>query len=155
MNKLIKNCKIAKGTIIYDFVNLYGCTIGKNCKIGPFVEIQKGVVIGDNTTISSHSFVCSKTSIGKGVFVGHGVMFINDKYPPQIEAAWENIIVEDFVSIGSNATILPAKLREKCIIGGGSVVTKDTVKCGVYVGNPARQMPSRFINHVGVEFALR
>src|SRR3989304_5275156 len=89
-----------------ELVNLYGCKIGDNCFIGPFVEIQKEVTIGENSRIQSHSFICSKVKIGKEVFIGHGVMFINDKYPVKINPEdWEETIVGDGVVIGSNATI--------------------------------------------------
>jgi UDP-2-acetamido-3-amino-2,3-dideoxy-glucuronate N-acetyltransferase len=132
-----------------DLVNLYGCTIGDGSRIGAFVEIQKGVEIGRNCKISSHSFICTGVSIADGVFVGHGVKFINDLYPQavnadgslQTEADWK--VVETRVkaraSIGSNATILGGvTIGESAVVGAGAVVTKDVPGYGIAVGVPAR-----------------
>jgi len=124
-------------------VNLYECTIGDNCFIGPFVEIQKGVVIGNNTRIQSHSFICELVTIGSDCFVGHGVMFINDCFKDGKPAKgdknkWESTIIGNNVHIGSNATILPVKICEKVVIGAGAVVTKDIIISGKYAGNPAK-----------------
>lgn len=123
--------------------NLYGCSIGDNCFIGPFVEIQKQVTIGNRTKIQSHSFICELVSIGDDCFIGHGVMFINDVFssggPAQgRKELWKSTRVGNNVSIGSNATILPVNICEHVVVGAGSVVTKDIQKSGVYVGNPAR-----------------
>lgn len=136
--QVIANCKIGKGTVIWNFVNLYSCEIGENCMIGAFVEIQNGVKVGDNTRISSHSFICSKVIIGKNVFIGHSVTFVNDLYPPRKEEYWKSTFIEDNVSIGSNATILPIKIGKNSIIGAGAVVTKDIPANCVVAGNPAR-----------------
>lgn len=136
--QVIVDCKIGKNTIIWNFVNLYGCEIGENCMIGAFVEIQSGVIIGDNSRISSHSFICSKVEIGKNVFVGHSVTFVNDLYPPRKEEFWKGTQIEDNVSVGSNATILPVKIGKNSIIGAGAVVTKDIPPNSIAVGNPAR-----------------
>lgn len=139
--------KLKEGVkILYpDLVNLYGCTLGKNVRIGPFVEIQKGVVIGDNTKVGSHSFICEGVRIGKDVLIAHGVMFINDLFSdsePMKDGVhnWKmsKTKVGDMVRVGSNATILPARIGEGAIIGAGSVVTKDVSPWTVVAGNPAR-----------------
>lgn len=133
---------------IYNFVNLYGCQIGDGTKIGTFVEIQKGAKIGKNCKISSHSFVCEGVEIEDNVFIGHGVMFINDRFPRatnddgsmQTEEDWklEKTHIKKGASIGSNATILcGVTIGEKAIIGAGAVVTKDVPDGGIAYGNPA------------------
>lgn len=138
-NQLIKDCEIGEGTKVWNFVNLYGCRIGRDCMIGCFTEIQRGAVIGDRTRVQSHSFVCDMVSIGSDCFIGHGVMFINDVYPPQPEKdKWLGTIVEDGASIGSNATILPVRIGRNAIVGAGSVVTKDVPEGAIVAGNPAR-----------------
>ena len=124
-------------------VNLYGCIIGDNCFIGPFVEIQKDVKIGSNTKIQSHSFICELVSIGDNCFIGQGVMFINDLFsaggPAQgNKALWRKTQIGSNVSIGSNATILPVTICDRVVIGAGSVVTKNIIRSGVYAGNPAK-----------------
>lgn len=124
-------------------VNLYGCVIGDSCFVGPFVEIQKDVVIGRNTRIQSHSFICELVTIGSACFIGHGVMFINDLFSEGRPAGgnkdlWKHTEIGDNVSIGSNATILPVKICDGVVIGAGSVVTKDITQKGVYAGNPVR-----------------
>jgi acetyltransferase-like isoleucine patch superfamily enzyme len=142
----IKNVKLGKNVKIPypELVNLYDCEIGDNCLIGPFVEIQKEVKIGKNTRIQSHSFICSKVTIGENVFIGHGVVFINDRYPPRYDSKfWEETIVEDDVVIGSNATILPCKIGKGALIGAGSVVTKDVPPKKIVAGNPARIIGER------------
>lgn len=135
--QVIKNCKIGERTILWNFVNLYGCQIGNDCMIGSFVEIQNNVQIGNNVRISSHTFICSKVKIGNNIFIGHGVVFINDLLPPRTEKYWEKTIIEDGVSIGSNATILPVRIGKNSIIGAGAVVTKDVPPDSIVVGNPA------------------
>lgn len=137
----IKNVKLGKDVKIPypELVNLYDCEIGDNCFIGPFVEIQGGVKVGAGCRIQSHSFVCTGVKIGKGVFIGHGVMFINDRYPVHRNPKdWEVVVVEDNVAIGSNATILPCKIGKNALVGAGAVVTKDVPKDKVVSGNPAR-----------------
>jgi acetyltransferase-like isoleucine patch superfamily enzyme len=124
-------------------VNLYGCTIGDDCFIGPFVEIQKTVTIGRQTRIQSHSFICEFVTIGDNCFIGHGVMFINDLFDSGGPAGgdktkWKSTSIGNNVSIGSNATILPISICDGVVIGAGAVVTKDISKKGIYVGNPAR-----------------
>jgi acetyltransferase-like isoleucine patch superfamily enzyme len=136
-NQVIVDCKIGTGTKIWHFVNLYGCTIGKNCMVGSFVEIQKGVLVGNGSRIQGHSFLCTGVHIGKKVFVGHGVMFINDVYPPS-GGNWKETVVEDGASIGSNATILPVRIGKNALVGAGAVVTRDVPENAVVVGNPAR-----------------
>ncbi|MBM3566081.1 MAG: N-acetyltransferase [Alphaproteobacteria bacterium] len=124
-------------------VNLYGCKIGDDCFIGPFVEIQHGVAIGARTRIQSHVFICDLVSIGADCFIGHGVMFINDWFRTGRPARgrpelWAPTFIGDRVSIGSNATILPVRICDDVAIGAGSVVTGDIDKSGIYLGNPAR-----------------
>jgi acetyltransferase-like isoleucine patch superfamily enzyme len=126
-------------------VNLYECTIGNNCFIGPFVEIQKDVVIGDNCKIQSHAFVCELVNISSNCFIGHGVMFINDKFTSGKPAGgdrdlWQETNIGKNVSIGSNATILPVNICNDVVIGAGSVVTKNITVPGVYAGCPAKKI---------------
>lgn len=123
--------------------NIYGCEIGENCFIGPFVEIQKGVVIGAGTKVQSHSFICEMVKIGSNCFIGHGVMFINDLFSSGGPAngdksKWRSTSIGDRVSIGSNATVLPVRICDNVVIGAGAVVTSDIDKSGIYVGNPAK-----------------
>ena len=142
---------LGKDVRIFNFVNLYGCTIGDGSKIGAFVEIQKNARVGSNCKISSHTFVCEGVEIGDNVFVGHGVMFINDKYPRaanpdgslQTEADWKvtKTFVRSGASIGSGATILcGVTVGENAIVGAGAVVTKDVPAGSVVAGVPARVM---------------
>ena len=136
----IKNVNLGKNVSIVEPVNLYGCTIGDNVKIGPFVEIQKDVTIGEDTIVSSHSFICSGIKIGKNTFIGHGVMFTNDTFDSDLIENWKlkETIIGDRVRIGSNSTILPVKIGNNVIIGAGSVVTKDIPDDCVAYGNPAK-----------------
>ena len=141
--------KLGRDVKIYDFVNLYGCEIGDESKIGTFVEIQKGARIGRRVKISSHTFICEGVTIEDGVFIGHNVTFINDLYPRataaggelQTEADWKVVptVVRRGASIGSSATILcGVEIGEGAIVGAGSVVTKDVPAGVIVVGNPAR-----------------
>jgi len=145
----LNNVKIGENVRIFNFVNAYGCSIDDGSKVGAFVEIQKGVFIGKNCKISSHSFLCEGVQIGDNVFIGHGVMFTNDLFPratnmdgsQQTEADWKVIEtqVRKGASIGSNATILcGVTIGENAMIGAGSVVTKDVPANTVVAGNPAR-----------------
>lgn len=125
--------------------NLYECSLGDNVFIGPFVEVQSDVVVGSDTKIQSHSFICSKVSIGSNCFIGHGVMFINDTFssgkPAQgDESLWKKTVISDQVHIGSNSTILPVEICPNVVIGAGSVVTKSILEPGTYAGNPARKI---------------
>jgi UDP-2-acetamido-3-amino-2,3-dideoxy-glucuronate N-acetyltransferase len=146
-----KDVQLGEGVVIFhpDLVNLYGCQIGAGTKIGSFVEIQKGASIGARCKISSHSFICEGVEIEDCVFVGHGVMFINDTYPKavgddgelQTEADWQLIRtrVKTRASIGSNATILCGiTIGENALIGAGAVVTKDVPDYAIIVGVPGR-----------------
>jgi len=128
-------------------VNIYGCEIGDNCFIGPFVEIQKGVKIGSGCKIQSHAFICELVAIGENCFVSHGAMFINDVFsgggPAQgRKELWKPTVIGNNVSIGTNSTILPVTICDNVVIGAGSVVTKDIVEPGIYAGNPARKIRS-------------
>ena len=137
----IINIKTGKNVEIINPVNLYECEIGDKSFIGPFVEIQKNVIIGSNTRIQSHSFICSNVKIGNGCFIGHGVMFINDKFEngrPSGKSVFRDTQVGNKVSLGSNSTILPVNICDNVVIGAGSVVTKDINKPGIYLGNPAK-----------------
>ena len=147
--RIASDVKLGQGVKIYAFVNLYGCEIGDESRVGTFVEIQKGARIGNQVKISSHTFICEGVTIEDGVFIGHGVMFINDKYPrattsdgqPQTEADWVCIptLVKAGASIGSNATILcGVTIGAGAIVGAGSVVTRDVPPRVVIAGNPAR-----------------
>ncbi len=146
----IRNCGIVKVAFgervtVLQPANLYDCTIGDDCFIGPFVEIQSGVCIGARCKIQSHSFVCELVTIGNDCVVAHGVMFINDLFQTGGPARgdktqWKSTQVGQRVSIGSNATILPVRICDDVVIGAGSVVTKDILKPGIYAGNPARLM---------------
>ena len=147
--KNINNVILGENVKIYDFVNLYGCSINDNTKIGTFVEIQKNAIIGKNCKISSHTFICEGVEIGDNVFVGHNVTFINDKYPRatnekgemQSEEDWvvTKTIVERGASIGSSATILCGiTIGENAIIGAGAVVTKNVPPNTTFAGVPAR-----------------
>lgn len=152
MNDLLSiadDVKLGSGVKLSRFINLYGCEVGADTKIGAFVEIQKNAVVGANCKISSHSFICEGVTIEDDVFIGHGVMFINDRYPRatnlsgklQTEEDWvvEPTCVRRGASIGSGATILGSiTIGENAIIGAGSVVTHDVPSNAISVGNPAR-----------------
>jgi acetyltransferase-like isoleucine patch superfamily enzyme len=152
--RIAPDVKLGKDVKVYAFVNLYGCEIGDESKIGTFVEIQKGVKIGKRVKLSSHSFVCEGVTIEDEVFIGHGVMFINDKHPRsttdagslQSEADWvcTPTIIKRRASIGSNATILcGVTIGEGAMVGAGSVVTHDVLPGVVVAGNPARPITTK------------
>jgi acetyltransferase-like isoleucine patch superfamily enzyme len=158
MNEFVSigpNVKLGENVKFSKFINLYGCEIGDNTKIGAFVEIQKNASVGKNCKISSHTFVCEGVTIEDGVFVGHNVAFINDSFPRataeggqlQTESDWkvEKTVVKKGASIGSGATILSnVVIGENAIIGAGSVVTKDVPPNAIVVGNPAKIL--RYLN---------
>jgi len=148
-SRISPDVQLGQNVRIYAFVNLYGCKIGDESRIGTFVEIQKGVVIGKRVKVSSHTFICEGVTIEDNAFIGHGVMFINDKFPrattedgePQTEQDWVCIPtnIRKGASIGSNATILcGVTVGEGAVIGAGSVVTKDVPPWTVAAGVPAR-----------------
>jgi acetyltransferase-like isoleucine patch superfamily enzyme len=139
----IKNVQFGDDVKVIEPVNLYGCSIGSHTFVGPFVEIQKDVSVGDHCKIQSHSFICELVTIGNNCFIGHGVMFINDLFSEGQPAGgkkdlWKSTEIGNHVSIGSNATILPVNICDHVVIGAGSVVTKNITVPGIYAGNPAR-----------------
>ena len=152
--RLIDEVEFGEGVVVYSFTNLYGCSIGAETRVGPFVEIQHGAVVGARCKIQSHTFICDGVEIGDGVFIGHGVMFINDRRPRaltpegrfQEEGDWtlERIVVEEGASIGSNASILgDIRIGRGALVGAGAVVSRDVDSGAVVVGNPARPLPAR------------
>ena len=139
----VRDVQFGQGVTIVEPVNLYECSIGEGCFVGPFVEIQKGVVIGARTRIQSHAFICELVTIGDDCFVSHGAMFINDRFatggPAHGDVSlWQGTSVGNHVSIGTNATILPVSICDHVVIGAGTVVTCDITRPGIYAGNPAR-----------------
>jgi acetyltransferase-like isoleucine patch superfamily enzyme len=139
----IVNVKFGENVTIVNPVNLYGCAIGCDVFIGPFVEIQKAVTIGNRTKVQSHSFICELVEIGDDCFIGHGVMFINDPFSNDGPARgrrelWASTSIGHRVSIGSNVTLLPVRVCDDVVIGAGAVVTRDISEPGIYAGNPAR-----------------
>lgn len=141
----IVDARFGRNVKIVRPVNLYGCTIGDDCFVGPFVEIQRGVRIGANTRVQSHAFICELVTIGDDCFIGHGVMFINDTFAAGgpaggCKALWRSTHIGNKVSIGSNATILPVSICDGTVIGAGAVVTRDIGQPGIYAGNPARKI---------------
>lgn len=139
----IKNVDFGENVKVISPVNIYGCSIGDNSFIGPFVEIQKDVTIGHTCKIQSHTFICELVTIGNNCFIGHGVMFINDLFTEGRPAQgnknlWKSTLIGNNVSIGSNATIMPVQICDYTVIGAGAVVTKNIKEPGVYVGNPAK-----------------
>lgn len=138
---MLNNVKQAAGVKIIEPVNLYGCELGEDVFVGPFVEIQSDVIIGDRTRIQSHSFICSNVSIGLDCFIGHGVMFTNDKFiNRRLSKDFLPTTIGNKVYIGSNATILPVNICDDVVIGAGAVVTRDITESGTYAGNPARKL---------------
>ena len=151
-NRTLRNVKMGKDVVVRDFVNLYDCELGDGTRVGTFVEIQKGVVVGRHCKIQSHTFICEGVTIEDGCFIGHGVMFVNDRHPRALNADgtmqgdgdWqlERILVRSGASIGSGATILPGvTIGEGALVGAGAVVTRDVAPGSVVAGNPARPLP--------------
>lgn len=149
--RIAPDVRLGANVKIYAFVNLYGCSIGDNSRVGTFVEIQKGASIGKNVKVSSHTFICEGVTIEDDVFIGHNVSFINDKYPratnedgqPQSEADWQVVrtTVKRGASIGTSATVLcGVTIGENAVVGAGSVVTHDVPDNAIVAGNPARLM---------------
>jgi acetyltransferase-like isoleucine patch superfamily enzyme len=139
----IADVKFGEGVKVIGPSNLYGCEIGDNTFVGPFVEIQKSAVVGKRCKVQSHAFICGLVTIGDDCFIGHGVMFINDTFSSGGPAGgrqelWNPTRIGNNVSIGSNATILPVSIAAGAVIGAGAVVTKDITGPGIYAGNPAR-----------------
>jgi len=139
----VRSNTVGSGFKYVEPCNIYGCEIGDNVFIGPFVEIQRGTVIGKNSRIQSHSFICEDTVIGDDCFIGHGVVFVNDKFTGGKRAfgdrsKWGKVVIGNSVNIGSNSTIMPVRITDNVTIGAGSVVTKDIMRKGIYAGNPAR-----------------
>jgi acetyltransferase-like isoleucine patch superfamily enzyme len=150
-NCISNDVKLGKNVRLSKFINLYGCVIGDETKIGAFVEIQKNASVGKHCKVSSHTFICEGVVIEDNVFIGHGVMFLNDRYPRattaegslQTEADWkvEPTVIKEGASIGSGATILPnITIGESALVGAGSVVTKDVPANSIVAGNPAKVM---------------
>ena len=141
----IKDVRFGANVTVISPVNLYGCAIGEGTFVGPFVEIQRDVVIGARCRIQSHTFICELVTIGDDCFIAHGVMFINDLFakggPARGDRSlWKTTTLGHSVSIGSNATILPVTIAEGVVVGAGAVVTRDLLEPGVYAGNPARRL---------------
>lgn len=134
----IEDCTIGEECRIWRFVNMYGCEVGDKCMIGSFVEIQDDVSVGDRSRIQSHSFLCSRVTLEQDIFVSHGAKFVNDRYPPSGDAdKWEETIVRDGASIGTNATLLPVEVGENALVGAGAVVIDDVPPNAIVAGNPA------------------
>lgn len=143
LNAGIVDVTCGVGVTIVAPANVYGCELGDGVFVGPFVEIQRGVRIGARTRVQSHAFVCELVEVGADCFIGHGVMFINDRFATGGPARgrkelWQSTVIGDRVSLGSNATILPVRIASDIVVGAGAVVTRDLERPGIYAGNPAR-----------------
>jgi acetyltransferase-like isoleucine patch superfamily enzyme len=143
----IVDVEFGENVTVVEPANLYGCRIGADTFVGPFVEIQRGAAVGCRCRIQSHTFICDLVTIGDDCFIGHGVMFINDPFhsggPARGDRAlWKPTRIGNRVSLGSNATILPVEICDGAVIGAGAVVTKSITRPGVYAGNPARLIRS-------------
>jgi UDP-2-acetamido-3-amino-2,3-dideoxy-glucuronate N-acetyltransferase len=153
-HRLIENVEFGDGVVVYSFTNLYGCRIGSNTRVGTFVEIQRGAVIGANCKIQSHTFICDGVTIEDDVFVGHGVLFVNDKRPRatsgpgvlQTDSDWELLptVVERGASLGSGAIVLGGvRVGAGALVGAGAVVTRDVPAGATVIGSPARSRETR------------
>ncbi|GJQ62978.1 MAG: UDP-3-O-(3-hydroxymyristoyl)glucosamine N-acyltransferase [Melioribacteraceae bacterium] len=143
----IRDVDFGANVKVVEPVNLYECKVGDDCFIGPFVEIQKNVIIGNNCRIQSHAFICELVTIGDDSFISHGAKFINDLFHTGGPAGgdsskWKTTRIGNHVSVGTNATILPVTICDNTVIGAGAVVTKDITEPGIYAGNPARKIRS-------------
>ena len=141
--RIREDVKLGEGTKVWNYANLYGCQIGRDCIIGSYVEIQDNARVGDDVHINSHSLICSLVTIEDHAWLGHHVVTINDLYPPSkkrtgSESAWKPTLIREGAVIGSNATLLPVTVGRYAEVGAGSVVTKDVPDYAVVVGNPAR-----------------
>ncbi len=152
--RLLVDVRLGEGVAIHSFTNLYGCSIGNRSRIGTFVEVQRGAVIGSSCKVQSHTFICEGVTIEDEVFVGHGVVFVNDKRPRatdddgelQDDSDWEllSTVVERGASIGSGATVLGGvRIGAGALVGAGAVVTRDVAPGATVAGNPARPLPTR------------
>jgi acetyltransferase-like isoleucine patch superfamily enzyme len=144
----IRNVQFGERVQVVEPSNLYECQIGDDVFVGPFVEIQRGVVIGRGTRVQSHAFICELVTIGEECFISHGVKFVNDPFtrggPARgDQSLWKSTRIGNRVSIGTNATLLPVTVCDDVVIGAGAVVTKDILEPGFYVGNPARKLKSK------------
>jgi len=141
----VVDARLGRNVVIVEPANVYGCSIGDDVFIGPFVEIQKDVAIGARTRVQSHAFICELVEIGSDCFISHGAMFVNDLFakggPARGDKSlWKSTVIGDRVSVGTNATILPVTICSDVVIGAGSVVTRNINEPGVYAGNPARKL---------------
>ena len=139
----IIDTKFGENVTVVQPSNIYGCTVGSGSFIGPFVEVQKGVVIGENCKIQSHSFICELVTIANNCFIGHGVTFVNDLFSDGMPAMgdvskWGSTVLGNNVLVGSGSTILPVNICDGAVVGAGSVVTRDIEVPGIYAGNPCR-----------------
>ena len=145
----IREVSFGRNVTVVEPVNLYECSIGDDCFVGPFVEIQRGARIGSRCKVQSHAFICELVTIGDDCFISHGAMFINDTFATGgpaggDKARWKPTLIGNRVSIGTNATIMPVTIVDGVVVGAGAVVTRDILVPGIYAGNPAR-----LIRHCG------